>query len=107
MVHHLAVRLIVQQKVKHEQLMAKGGYPQEIANVTEFTAYRPYTQVEWSTWVSSFGKSKKKPWQLGFCVSGTQGWAWCLWQYYGSLLREVEGQHAKCPFKRVKAPKGA
>ena len=39
------MRLIVQQKVKHEQLMAKGGYPQEIANVTEFTAYQPYTQV--------------------------------------------------------------
>ena len=43
---HLAVRLIVQQKVKHEQLMAQGGYPQEIANMTEFTTYRPYTWVE-------------------------------------------------------------
>ena len=61
----------------------------------------------WSTWVSSFGKSKRKPWQLGFCASGTQGWSWCLWRYYGSLLREVEGQHARCPFKKVKTPKGA
>ena len=42
----LAVRLIVQQKVKHEQLMAQGGYLQEITNVTEFTTYRPHTQIE-------------------------------------------------------------
>ena len=40
------MRLIVQQKVKHEQLMAQGGYPQEIANMTEFMTYRPYTRVE-------------------------------------------------------------
>ena len=40
------MRLIIQQKVKHEQLMAQGGYLQEIANVTEFTIYRPYTQME-------------------------------------------------------------
>ena len=29
----------------------------------------------WLTWVRSFGKSKGKPWQLGFCDSETQGWA--------------------------------
>ena len=42
----LAAMPIVQQKVKHEQPMAQAGHPQGAPNVTEFTMYRPYTQLE-------------------------------------------------------------
>ena len=87
----LAVRPVVQQKVRHKQPMAQGGHPPGAPSVTEFTTYQPYIlRQSWSTWVSIFSKCKKKPWQLGFCDSGTQGWAPNLWSVCGSLLREVE-----------------
>ena len=36
----------------------------------------------------------------------TQGWAQHLWGFCGSLLREVEGWHARCHFESQKTPKG-
>ena len=42
----LAVRPVVQQKVKHEQPMAYGDHPQGALNVTEFTSYQSYTLAE-------------------------------------------------------------
>ena len=46
----LAVRPVVQQKGKHEKPVAHGassrGHPQVAPSVTEFTMYRPYTQLE-------------------------------------------------------------
>ena len=35
----LTVRPVIQQKVKHEQPMAQGGYPQGALNVTEFMTH--------------------------------------------------------------------
>ena len=35
----LEERPVVQQKVKHEQPMAQGGYPQGALNVTEFMTH--------------------------------------------------------------------
>ena len=60
-----------------------------------------------STWISSFGKSKGRPWQFGFCNSGIQGWARHLWGFCGSLLREVQGRHVRCRFESVKILKWA
>ena len=42
----LSARPGVWQKVTHEQLMARQGHHQGAPNVTEFTMYQPYTQVE-------------------------------------------------------------
>ena len=46
----LAVRPVVQQKGKHEKPVAQGassrGHPQVAPSVTEFTMYRPDTQLE-------------------------------------------------------------
>ena len=57
--------------------------------------------------ISSFSKSKGKPWQLGFCDSETQGWSGVCGGFCGSLLREVEGWYARCRFESVKTLKGA
>nr|XP_008511457.1 PREDICTED: uncharacterized protein LOC103546566 isoform X2 [Equus przewalskii] len=39
-------RLVIQQKVKHEQLLGPGGVTQGAPIVTEFTAYSPYMPTE-------------------------------------------------------------
>ena len=61
----------------------------------------------WSTWVSSLGKCKENPWQLGFCDFGTQGWTRHLWRFCKSLQREVEGQYVRRYFGSVTIWKGA
>ena len=45
--------------------------------------------------------------QLGCCASGTQGQASTCGGCFGSLLRGVEGWHARRHFDSVKTPKGA
>ena len=42
----LAVRPVVQQKVKHDQPMAYEDHPQGALNVTEFMSYGPYIPAE-------------------------------------------------------------
>ena len=55
----------------------------------------------WLTGVSSFGKIKGKPWQLGSCDSGAQVWVWHIWEFGGSLLGEVEGRNARHHFVKA------
>ena len=61
----------------------------------------------WSTWVSSFSKSKGKLGSLAFPILGHRGGPTTTGRGdCGSLLREVEGWHAKCHFKSMKTPQG-
>ena len=61
----LAVRPVVQQKVKYEQPMVQGGHPQGAPSVTEFAAHPPYTQVKLVNLGMQFQKKEGEPWQHG------------------------------------------
>ena len=70
----LAATPIVQQKVKSEQPMDQGDI---LKGPSCDGVYDDILRKRWSrkTWVSSFDKSKGKPWQLGFCNYVPQVWA--------------------------------
>ena len=63
----LAMRPVLQQKVKHKQPVAQGrgvgggGHPHGAPNVTEFTTEDHILRQSWSTWVGSFRMSKRNP----------------------------------------------
>ena len=63
----LAIRPVLQQKVKHKQPVAQGrgvgggGHPQGGPGVTEFTTKDHILRQSLSTWVGSFGMSKRNP----------------------------------------------
>ena len=63
---HLAVKPLVQQKVRHEQHMAWGTSSRDPpTNVTEFTTYRPYTQAELVNLGSQFQQKQREPLAAG------------------------------------------
>lgn len=71
--------------------------------MTEFTAYRPYLQVELVDSCFSFGKSKET-WQLGFCDWHSGGPGTC-----GGLQVFIErrGGHVRHRFESMKTSKEA
>ena len=86
--------------------MAQGGHPQGAPNVTESRCIDHILRQSWLTWVRSFGKSKGKHWQLGFCDSGTEEWAQHLWVILQVFTQRSRGTEGKMPFQKCEDAEG-
>ena len=91
-------------KVKHEKRMIQGskckGPPIWLSSYCINHIFRQ----SWSIWVSSFSKSKGKPWQLDICDSGTQRWAQLLWKVSQVLTKRSRRTACEMPFWRCEDP---
>ena len=73
----------------------QGGHPQGGPGVTEFTTYQPSTQVESVDLGKQFWPKQGEPLEACFLWLWDRGLGQVPGGFWGSLVREVEGWHAR------------
>ena len=73
----------------------QGGHPQGGPSVTEFTTYRPSTQLELIELSKQFWAKQGEPLAACFLCLWDRGLDQAPGGFWGSLLRELEGWHAR------------